>query len=82
MAFQVEMHSIVGGSGTPSVTLLYTPVNPAEVAVDPTGGPSQVYGADFSVSSNVISWGALPGSDIKKNIDLGYDVELRVMYER
>jgi hypothetical protein len=82
MAFQVEMHNIVGGSGTPSVTLLYTPMNPSEVAVDPTGGPSQVYGADFTVSSNVLSWGALANSDIKKNMDLGFDIELRVMYER
>lgn len=82
MAFQVETHNIVGGSGTPSVTLLYTPMNPLEVAVDPTGGPAQVYGADFTVAGNVLAWGSLPNSDIKKNMDLGYDIELRVMYER
>jgi hypothetical protein len=40
------------------VTLSYTPVNVSEVVVVPVGGPMQIYGDDYTVTGNSLSWQA------------------------
>lgn len=79
MALQVEEH-VVTGSTTHTLTLNKTPTNPSEVAVDPIGGPAQVYGSDFTVEGRTLSWN-LPNSDIKSVVLLGVPTVLRVIYD-
>jgi len=80
MAMQVEEHDVTG-STTHRVLLNYIPTNPSEVAVDPIGGPAQVYGTDFSVDGQTLSWD-LTNSDIKAVVLLGIPVVLRVIYDK
>lgn len=80
MKMEVEEINVTG-STTHRVNLQYTPVNPTEVAVDPIGGPAQVLGSDFIVEGKTLNWD-LPSSDIKQVVNAGYDVILRVIYER
>lgn len=80
MALEVEEFTVTG-SVTHQVTLSYTPVNPVDVAVDPIGGPAQVYGTDFLVTGDVLTWN-LVGSDILQVVTDGYPTKLRVLYER
>jgi hypothetical protein len=87
MAIEVEEIDVTGSS-THNVTLTYTPLSPTEVAVDPVGGPAQVYGVDFEVTGQVLNWD-LPSSDIKQVVadnPTGYPngdpIVLRVLYER
>lgn len=84
MAFQVETHDITGNL-TGEITLAYAPVSPTEVAVDPIGGPAQVYGEDFTVSGETLTWNIV-GSDIlqvvTEGVSIGYNTTVRIMYER
>lgn len=80
MAIEVEEVRITGNTAH-WVQLNSTPVNPTEVAVDPFGGPAQVYGVDFVVAGSILSWD-LPESDIKKVVAGGYDTKIRILYER
>ena len=81
MKMEVEEHDVTGNITTLRVALNYTPVYSTEVAVDPIGGPAQVYGTDFFVDGKYLSWD-LPTSTIKEVIAGGYNVVLRVIYER
>ncbi len=80
MVMEVEELNITGITAG-RVNLTYTPVNPNEVAVDPIGGPAQVMGTDFVVEGKALVWD-LPNSDIKQVLGGGYNVVLRVIYER
>lgn len=66
------------------IALSHAPTNPLEIAVDPIGGPAQVYGVDFLMSGQEIVWvdASIPNSDIKEVLDGGVGVTLRVVYER
>ena len=70
----------VTGIATYEVALSNTPLLPSEVAVDPVGGPAQIYGADFIVTGNMLQWNIV-GSDIKRVVDGGYNTILRIIYE-
>ena len=53
----VEYFTLNGTQATnKQVTLATTPVDAGEVTVDVTGGTSQVYGTDFTVTGNILSW--------------------------
>ena len=80
MKMEVEEHDVTGITAN-RINLVYTPVNPNDVAVDPIGGPAQVMGIDFVVEGKVLNWD-LPNSDIKQVVAGGYNVVLRVIYER
>lgn len=84
MALVVEEIDITSFIGDGRVTLEYTPSDPAEVAVDPVGGPAQVLGEDFIVVGNELIWDdpSIADSDIKGVLNDGYDVVLRVQYDR
>jgi hypothetical protein len=77
---QVVEQIDVTGNVTREVTLASTPLLPSEVAVDPVGGPAQVYGADFEVVGDKLRWD-IPGSDILRVVEGGFDTTLRVIYE-
>lgn len=83
MAWEVEYINITGFKNTGKCDLLYQPLHPAEVAVDPEGGPAQMYGADFIVRGRTLIWkdASLPHSDIFGVLE-EYPVKLRVQYER
>jgi hypothetical protein len=80
MRMEVEEINVTG-STTHRVELSYTPTNPTEVLVDPIGGPAQVLGTDFIVEGKYLVWD-LPASDIKGVVSAGFNVVLRVVYER
>lgn len=42
-----------------AVTLSATPSNPAAVSLDIVGGTAQIYGSDFTISGNVLTWSGL-----------------------
>ena len=53
----VEPHIISAGEAlAKAITLLHPPAKPLETVVDVVGGTSQVYGLDFIVTGNVLSW--------------------------
>ena len=79
MAQVVEQLDITGIL-TRQITLSSTPLIPSEVAVDPVGGPAQIYGQDFSVAGNILSWNIV-GSDIQRVVEDGYTTVIRVIYE-
>lgn len=81
MAWEVEQIDVTPFKAIGKCTLLHTPIKPTEVCVDPDGGPAQMYGRDFVVSGNELSWN-IPASDIKGVLADGYSVSLRVQYER
>jgi hypothetical protein len=61
MAFEIEQHDVTGATGC-YIVLGYPPTRPIDVAVDPVGGPAQVYGMDFVAYgvpglTGVLSWG-------------------------
>lgn len=62
---------------TSSITLNHTPVDSSVVTLDVISGSAQVYGEDYNVSLNVISWADTPLYDI---LDIGD--KLRVTYSR
>jgi hypothetical protein len=70
------------------VTLAYDPINPLSVAVDPLGGPAQVYGVDFEVLNvKEVHWGSAAvsaTSSIKSVVDAAAadSQVLRIIYER
>lgn len=80
MALQIEEHDLTNNTAH-AVELVYTPLNPAEVAVDPFGGPAQVYGVDFLITGKTLDF-SLDSSDIKAIVDQGTSVVIRVLYER
>jgi hypothetical protein len=80
MAFQVEEFTLTG-STSHTVALSAVPLNPSEVAVDPFGGPAQVYGSDYVISGQTLDFSS-PTSDIRLLVDQGYDVVIRVFYEK
>jgi len=41
------------------VTLVNTPATPADVMLNVAEGPSQIYGTDYTVSGNTLSWNGL-----------------------
>jgi len=84
MALEVEEIDLTPYRVAGKVALSFTPLNPSEVAVDPLGGPAQVYGVDFLVVGNELVWtdGAIPSSDINEVLNAPHDVTVRVLYER
>lgn len=60
-----------------SITLAHTPTDSTTVTLDVISGSAQVYGEDYFVSANVLSWSSTPLYDI---LDIGD--KLRVTYTR
>ncbi|NBU34062.1 hypothetical protein EB118_06785 [bacterium] len=60
-----------------SITLSHTPTDSSSVTLDVVSGSAQVYGEDYTVSLNVLSWDATPLYGI---LDVGD--KLRVTYTR
>ena len=60
-----------------SITLAHTPTSPTIVTLDVISGSAQVYGEDYFVSANVLSWSSTPLYDI---LDIGD--KIRVTYTR
>ena len=60
-----------------SITLAHTPTDSTIVTLDVISGSAQVYGEDYFVSANVLSWSSTPLYDI---LDVGD--KLRVTYTR
>ena len=81
MAQVVEQIDVTGNL-TRQVALAQVPLSPTEVAVDPVGGPAQVYGMDFTVAGNLLMW-SIAGSDIMRVVEdpRNFTVILRVIYE-
>jgi hypothetical protein len=48
-----------GDISAKQITLVSTPVAPSLVKIDIQGGCIQIYGVDFTVTSNILSWNAL-----------------------
>ena len=60
-----------------SITLSHTPTDASTVTLDVISGSAQIYGEDYNVSANVLSWDATPLYGI---LDIGD--KLRVTYTR
>ena len=60
-----------------SITLSHTPTSPSVVTLDVISGSAQVYGEDFNVTLNVLSWVGTPLYDI-----LDFGDKIRVTYSR
>lgn len=88
MAFEVEEIDLTEHRAAGKIALKYTPLLVEEVAVDPIGGPAQVYQEDFIIVESDLVWDHpdIPDSDIKSVLGSettpGVDVTVRVMYER
>jgi hypothetical protein len=60
-----------------SITLSHTPTSSSSVTLDVISGSAQMYGSDYTVTINVLSWSLGPLNDI---LDIGD--KLRVTYTR
>lgn len=58
------------------LTLANTPADPAKVLLDIISGSPQVFGADYSVSSNILTWNGLALETILAEGD-----KLRIIYQ-
>lgn len=73
---QVEYRTITSGEeSSKSLTLASTPSDPTTVILDVAGGPAQVYGDDFTVSGDVLSWSGLGLDGLLEEND-----QLRIVY--
>ena len=55
--FFVEPHTVDNSEYiAKEITMLHSPTKPEEVIVDIPTGTSQVYGIDFTVTGNILSW--------------------------
>lgn len=76
--YTVEYFTLTSAQATSgSVTLSYTPTSPEVVTLDVISGSAQVYGEDYSVTGNLLSWAANPLYDIMAEGD-----KIRVTYSR
>lgn len=74
--FNVEYPVLVAGDITAKqITLAATPGTATQVIVDVIGGSSQIYGTDFSVSGNILTWNGLGMEAILSASDV-----LRIQY--
>lgn len=54
---EIEYRTVSAGeSAAKQLTLVATPVTPGEVILGVAGAPTQVYGTDFTVTGNILSW--------------------------
>ena len=52
------------------ITLNLTPLVPESVALIPAGGPEQLYGIDYEINGNILSWNTLGLDEILDNTDI------------
>lgn len=76
--YTVEYFTLTSAQVTSgSVTLSYTPTSPEVVTLDVISGSAQVYGEDYSVTGNLLSWADNPLYGIMAEGD-----KIRVTYSR
>lgn len=51
------------------ITLNITPIVPESLTVSPVGGPEQLYGIDYEITGNILSWDGLGLDGILDNTD-------------